>query len=78
VRTFLSTVFVAKPGWNVDRIFETYELFLYRDTNYNTNSFCKNLLKIAIPLPEFVNYEYILRRLVCSYYYQCISIAFVV
>jgi hypothetical protein len=28
VRKFLSTVFVTKRGWNVDRILKTYELFI--------------------------------------------------
>jgi len=74
VRKFVPAVFMVKPGWIVDIIFKTYELFIYGDTNYNTNSFCKNLLTMAIPSPELVNY--ILSRLVCSCYYQYLHVLF--
>jgi hypothetical protein len=45
----LLTLSLAKPGQNTEAILETYGLFIYGDIQYTTNSFCKNVPKIATP-----------------------------
>jgi hypothetical protein len=38
---------IAKPKYDTEAILETYELLIYGNLHYITNSFCKNVLKIA-------------------------------
>jgi hypothetical protein len=38
---------LAKLRYNTEAILKTYELFIYGDTHYITNPFCKNALKIV-------------------------------
>jgi hypothetical protein len=33
------------PKYNVEEILKTYEVFIYGDMSYITNSFCKSVLK---------------------------------
>jgi hypothetical protein len=40
-----STSYLAKPRYNTEAVLKTYELFIYGDIHYSTNSFCKNVLK---------------------------------
>jgi len=40
----LLTLSQAKPKQNVEGTLETYELFIYGDIHYITNSFCKNIV----------------------------------
>jgi hypothetical protein len=48
----LLTLPLAKKRHNAKAILKTYELFTYADIHYITNSFCKNVLKIATTLPR--------------------------
>jgi hypothetical protein len=45
MRKCLLTLSLAKPRQNAEAILKTYELIIYGDTHYITNSFCKNVLK---------------------------------
>jgi len=50
IKESLLTLSLAKPRQNAaEAILKTYELFIYGDIQYITNSFCKNVLKRATP-----------------------------
>jgi hypothetical protein len=46
---WLLALYWAKARYSIKEVMKTYELFLYADIHYFTNTWCKNVLKIAMP-----------------------------
>jgi len=44
----LLTLYWAKARYSIKEVMKTYELFLDADIHYFTNTWCKNVLKIAM------------------------------
>ena len=46
MRKYLSTIFLPKVRKKAEAVSKTYELFVYGDVHYTTNSFCKKKVLI--------------------------------
>jgi hypothetical protein len=49
IRKRLFNTSLAQTRQIIEAILKTYKLFIYRDTDYISNTFCKNMMKIVTP-----------------------------
>jgi hypothetical protein len=66
MRKPLLALSLAKPRYNVEAALKN-ELFIYGDVHYISNSFCKNVLKIATAYVVIAFFK------ICSYCYYSIN-----